>query len=63
LLEKVRLQVPDTMTDDLAKLDLALVALQDSKGCFTADFNRGDAICGVYAGLAAGTLTVHLELA
>jgi iron complex outermembrane receptor protein len=57
LLEQVRLQHPDDDTDDLADLNAALLALQDSNGGFTANFNRGDAICGAYADLAAGTLT------
>jgi iron complex outermembrane receptor protein len=57
LLEQVRLQDPDDATDDLADLNAALLVLQDSNGGFTANFNRGDAICGAYADLAAGTLT------
>lgn len=57
LLEQVRLQDPEDDTDDLATLDLAIVALQDSKGGFTGNFQRGDTICGAYADLAAGTLT------
>jgi iron complex outermembrane receptor protein len=57
MLEQVRLQKPDDDTDDLADLNAALLALQDSNGGFTANFNRGDTICGAYADLAAGTLT------
>ncbi len=57
LLEQIRLQDPDDPSDDLPDLDAALVALQDSNGGFTANFGRGDTICGAYADLAAGTLT------
>jgi len=58
LLEQIRLQNPEDPDNvELADLDAALVALQDSNGGFTANFNRGDAICGAYADLAAGTLT------
>jgi iron complex outermembrane receptor protein len=57
MLEQVRLQKPDDDTDDLADLNAALLTLQDSNGGFTANFNRGDTICGAYADLAAGTLT------
>ncbi|MUH72693.1 TonB-dependent receptor domain-containing protein [Psychrosphaera haliotis] len=57
LLEQVRLQNPDDATDDLPDLDAALAALQGSNGGFTANFDRGDTICGAYADLAAGTLT------
>jgi len=57
LLEQIRLQTDDDGSDDLADLNAALLALQDSNGGFTANFNRGDTICGAYADLAAGTLT------
>jgi len=57
LLEQIRLGDPDDADDDLADLDAALAALQGSNGGFTANFNRGDIICGAYADLAAGTLT------
>jgi outer membrane receptor protein involved in Fe transport len=57
LLEQIRLQNPEDPTDDLPDLDAALVALQNSNGGFTANFGRGDIICGAYADLAANTLT------
>ena len=55
LLEQIRLQDPDDLTDDLGSLDDALATLQDSS-TFAANFQRGDIICGAYADLAAGTL-------
>ena len=57
LLEKVCLGDPDDATDDLADLDAAMVALQGANGGDTANFKRGDIICGAFADLAAGTLT------
>jgi iron complex outermembrane receptor protein len=57
LLEQIRLQDPDDLTDDLVDLDAALLALQGSNSEFTGTFGRGDTICGAYADLAAGTLT------
>lgn len=57
LLERIRLQDPDDATDDLDDLDAALAALQGSNGGFTANFGRGDIICGAYADLAANTLS------
>lgn len=56
LLEQVRLQDPDNPDDDLADLDAAMAALQGSNGGDTANFQRGDIICGAFADLAAGTL-------
>jgi outer membrane receptor protein involved in Fe transport len=56
LLEQIRLQDPENPDDDLPSLDAALTALQDSNGGFTANFGRGDIICGAYADLAANTL-------
>lgn len=43
--------------DDLAPLDAALLTLQGANGGDTANIARGDAICGAFADLAAGTLT------
>lgn len=56
LLEKIRLQDPNNPDDDLADLNAALLALQGSNGGDTANFQRGDIICGAFADLAANTL-------
>ena len=55
---------PDDPLDDLLladlvtpDLDAALLALQGVISEFTGTFQRGDAICGAYADLAAGTLS------
>lgn len=56
LLEQIRLQDPENMTDDLADLDSALAKLQGSRGAFTGNIQRDDIICGAYADLASGTL-------
>ena len=63
LLEQVRLQDPDNPDDDLASLDAALTTLQGARGGFTANFQRGDIICGAWADLAAGTLSGFNERA
>jgi outer membrane receptor protein involved in Fe transport len=57
LLEQIRLQNPDDATDDLADLDAAMAALVGANGGDTANFQRGDIICGAFADLAAGTLS------
>jgi outer membrane receptor protein involved in Fe transport len=57
MLEQIRLQNPDDPSDDLADLDAAMLQLIGSNGGDTANFQRGDTVCGAFADLASGTLT------
>jgi outer membrane receptor protein involved in Fe transport len=53
MLDQIRLSDPDNIADN----DAALEVLRGANGGDTANFNRGDTICGAFADLAAGTLT------
>ena len=59
MLEQIRLSDPENIADH----DAALEVLRGANGGDTANFNRGDTICGAFADLASGTLSGFNERA